>query len=199
METVKQYMERKNLDDANLAEILKHIIAEAGLSVGDLFDDDEICDHIHEAGIPVDTLYDEDDILECGCVTDKIEELEQRLGELEDEKDYVERDHRDDLKRCDELMRQLAEFREWNAKMRDNGNEEWCRRCGSWQREEWSEQGGIVKDAKWGCVCEDCLHHLDNEDHERCEDCDCCKDCGCCECEEDELCEAIDASGNALY
>ena len=108
METVKQYMERKNLDDANLAEILKHIIAEAGLSVGDLFDDDEICDHIHEAGIPVDTLYDEDDILECGCVTDKIEELEQRLGELEDEKDYVERDHRDDLKRCDELMRQLA-------------------------------------------------------------------------------------------
>ena len=41
METVKQYMERKNLDDANLAEILKHIIAEAGLSVGDLFDDEQ--------------------------------------------------------------------------------------------------------------------------------------------------------------
>ena len=101
-----------------------------------------------------------------------------------------------------ELEKELAEFREWNAKMKDNGNEEWCRRCGSWQREGWNGIDRIVKDAKWGCVCEDCLHDLDNDDHEVCKACDCCKDCGCCECEgdeTDELCEAIDASGNALY
>ena len=185
-----------NTEDKNLAEIIKQIIADAGLSVGDLFDDDEICDHIHEAGIPVDTVYDEDDILECGCVTDKIEELEQRLGELEDEKDYVERDHRDDLKRVDELMRQLAEFREWKTKMSWNENDEWCRSCGTWDKSgDWEK---MCKCPKWGIICLDCLHHLDNEDHERCGECDGCKDCGC-ECEADELCEAIDASGNALY
>jgi hypothetical protein len=70
-----------NTEDKNLAEIIKKIIADAGLSVGDLFEDDEVCDHIHEAGISADVVYDEDDILACGCVTDKIEELEQRLLE----------------------------------------------------------------------------------------------------------------------
>jgi hypothetical protein len=88
-----------NTEDKNLAEIIKNIIADAGLSVADLFEDSEVCDHIHESGIPIEQIYDEDDILSCGCVTDKIEELEQRLGELEDEKDYMERDHRDELKK----------------------------------------------------------------------------------------------------
>ena len=82
-----------------------------------------------------------------------------------------------------ELERQLAEFREWNAKMKDNENEEWCRRCGSWQNCE-RDGSDIIKDAKWGYVCHDCLHHLDNPDHERCKECDCCKDCDCCECDE---------------
>jgi hypothetical protein len=48
------------------------------------------------------------------------------------------------------------------------------------------DQTRIVKDAKWGCVCEDCHHELDNPDHETCKECDNCKDCGCCECEEEE-------------
>ena len=86
-------------DDKNIAEIIKKIIADAGLTVGELFEDDDITEYIHDAGIPVDVVYDEDDILACGCVTDKIEELEHRLGELEDEKDYMERDHRDELKK----------------------------------------------------------------------------------------------------
>jgi hypothetical protein len=49
------------------------------------------------------------------------------------------------------------------------------------------DQTRIVKDAKWGCVCEDCHHELDNPDHETCKECDNCKDCGCCECEEETV------------
>ena len=89
-----------NTEDKNLTEILKQIIADAGLSVGDLFDDDEICDHIHEAGIPVDTLYDEDDILECGCVIDAMDELEKKVAELEEEnEDYLAQVYQDGWKK----------------------------------------------------------------------------------------------------
>jgi predicted nuclease with TOPRIM domain len=203
-----------NTDDKNLAEVIKKIIAEAGLTIADLFDDDEVCDHIHESGMPADVVYDEDDILDCGCVTDKIQELEDQIAELEERNDELDaekteldhdteilkkkwreldkkvaefRDH--DMKRVDELMRQLAEFREWNEKMKVNTCEEWCRRCGTWEmkggRYEDIDQTRIVKDAKWGCVCEDCHHELDNPDHEVCQMCVCCKDCGCCECEEE--------------
>jgi len=70
-----------NTDDKNIAEIIKKIIADEGLTVADLFDDAEVCDHIHESGIPIEQIYDEDDILACECVTDKIEELKQRLLE----------------------------------------------------------------------------------------------------------------------
>jgi len=323
-----------NTDDKNLAEVIKKVIADAGLTIADLFDDDEVCDHIHESGMPVDVVYDEDDILGCGCVTDKIEELEDQLGELQEanaetehdneilkkkwrklekelaelkkklpeeippiphvkldpaishgwksmlkpvvrglgelywsripcnteessdraeyyyeptpreahallafglnwtpmeviaeeisereipvdaiydedellENDMIQKmleDEREALdsdgwakvdekdeeieeleKKNAELERQLTEFREWNAKMKDNYNEEWCRRCGSWQNCE-RDGSDIIKDAKWGYVCHDCLHHLDNPDHERCKECDCCKDCDCCECEEE--------------
>jgi hypothetical protein len=197
-----------DLQDEDIIEELQR----RGLSVADVFDDDEVCDHIHESGIPADVVYDEDDILECGCVTDKIEELEDQIGELQEANDESEHDNEilkkkwrglekkvaelekqnaelmkvvGDVERVVELERQLAEFREWNAKMKDNYNEEWCRRCGSWQNCE-RDGSDIIKDAKWGCVCHDCLHHLDNPDHERCTECDCCKGCDCCECEEED-------------
>jgi len=173
-----------NTDDKNLAEVIKKIIAEAGLTVADLFDDDEVRDHIHESGIPADEIYDEDDILDCGCVTDKIQELEDQIAELEEKNDELDTKNAKLKRKNAELERQLAEFREWNAKMKDNENEEWCRRCGSWQNCE-RDGSDIIKDAKWGYVCHDCLHHLDNPDHERCKECDCCKDCDCCECGEE--------------
>jgi hypothetical protein len=77
-----------------------------------------------------------------------------------------------------ELEKELAELREWNAKMNWNQNEEWCRSCGAWE-------DSVCKAEGWGYVCEDCLHHLDNEDHERCEECDGCKECGC-DCDDEE-------------
>jgi len=232
-----------NTEDKNLAEVIKKIIAEAGLTIVDLFDDDEVIDYIHESGIPLEAIYDEDEILDQNCVTDKIQELEDQIAELEEKNDELdaendeldekndeleekndeleeknaeleekndeldaektELDHDNEIlkKKWRNLEKELAEFREWNAKMKDNENEEWCRRCGSWQNYE-RDGSNIIKDAKWGCVCHDCLHHLDNPDHERCKECDCCKDCDCCVCEEedeDELNSAIDASGNALY
>jgi hypothetical protein len=86
--------------------------------------------------------------------------------------------------RVAELEKELAEFREWNAKMRCMDNEGWCRRCGAWEEEQaWAR--GVCKVEKWGYVCGDCLHHLDNEDHETCKECNGCKDCGC-NCDDEE-------------
>lgn len=181
MDAVKQNTITINLDDANLAEILKKIIADADITVGEVFDDQDILDHVHDGGMPIDEIFDEDEILTCGCVIDAMDELEKKRAKTRKKNAELEA-------KVAELEKELAEFREWNAKMKDNGNEEWCRRCGSWQREGWNgiDIIRIEKDAKWGCVCEDCLHHLDNEDHERCEKCDGCKDCGCCECDAEE-------------
>ena len=89
METLKQYMERKNLDDANLAELLKYIIAEAELTVGELFDDQDILDHVHDGGMPIDEIFGEDEVLGCGCVIDAIaqerEDCEQETVEKYEE------------------------------------------------------------------------------------------------------------------
>jgi len=217
-----------NTDDKNLAEVIKKIIAEAGLTIADLFSDDDVISHVQEGGIPVDAIYDEEELLENDMIQkmlederealdsdgwakvdekdeeieeleEKIQELEDQIAELEERNDELdaektELDHDNEIvkkkwrkleKENAELERQLAEFREWNAKMKDNENEEWCRRCGSWQNCE-RDGSNIIKDAKWGCVCHDCLHHLDNPDHERCKECDCCKGCDCCECDEEE-------------
>jgi hypothetical protein len=111
---------------------------------------------------------------------------EQPIGVAKNQEEWDALTAKSDLKmettktlisRIAELEAKLAEFREWNAKMRCMDNEGWCRRCGAWE-------DSVCKAEGWGYVCEDCLHHLDNEDHERCEECDGCKDCGC-DCEEE--------------
>ena len=105
-----------NTDDMNLAEVIKKIIAEAGLTVADLFEDSEVCDHIHESGIPIEQIYDEDDILSCGCVTDKIEELEDRIGELQEENDELDTKNAKLKTKNAELKRQLTD----EDKLREN-------------------------------------------------------------------------------
>ena len=95
-----------NTDDKNLAEVIKKIIAEAGLTVGELFNDDDIIEYIHESGLPADEIYDEDDILDCGCVTDKIEELMRRDAQAkedfaeEEEEEEEEDDERFECSAC---------------------------------------------------------------------------------------------------
>jgi hypothetical protein len=61
-----------NLDDINLAEIIRTLIIDAGLSIHELFDDDDIIFHIQESGIPIEQIYEEDEILNATCVTDKM-------------------------------------------------------------------------------------------------------------------------------
>ena len=61
-----------NLDDINLAEILKKLVHDSGLRVCELFDDEDIVFHIQEAGIPIDQIYEDDEILQCECVTEKM-------------------------------------------------------------------------------------------------------------------------------
>jgi len=79
-----------NTEDKNLAEVIKKIVAEAGLTIADLFDDDEVRDHIHESGIPLEEIYDEDEILDQNCVTDKIQELEDQISDLEEKNDELD-------------------------------------------------------------------------------------------------------------
>jgi hypothetical protein len=112
-------------DDKNIAEIIKKIIADAGLTVADLFEDSEVCDHIHESGIPIEQIYDEDDILACECVTDKIEELEQRL--LEKVKirtaEYEEKMKGLFNEGLAELKAKVAELKKENAQLRNQKEE----------------------------------------------------------------------------
>lgn len=190
-----------NTDDKNLAEVIKKIIAEAGLTIADLFDDDEVCDHIHESGMSADVVYDEDDILDCGCVTDKIQELEDQIAELEERNDELDTKNaklkkknaklakeRDDYDEClariqsamleDANMRKAFEGR-WNKRFVDDdtlleGVE--CRKCGITLPPHTVRTHLTVGDP-----IHTCPHKTDEDD------------------EKDELNSAIDASGNALY
>ena len=65
-----------------------------------------------------------------------------------------------------------------------------CGKCGKeGMRYEAYKQGDdnliIETDIVYGDICQDCLHHADNPDHERCKKCDGCKECGC-DCVSDE-------------
>ena len=102
-----------NTEDKNLAEIIKNIIADAGLSVADLFEDSEVCDHIHESGIPLDDIYDDDDILESNCVKTLIasllEKVKIRTAEYEEKMTGLFKEGLAKLeKRNAELERKLA-------------------------------------------------------------------------------------------
>lgn len=110
-----------------------------------------------------------------------IAKLEKKVAQLKwdlDEKETELMEAVDAVERVDRLERKVYEFQKYNEKMRCNTDDGWCRRCGSWD-------ASVCKAEGWGFVCEDCLHDLDNDDHEVCKACDCCKDCGCCECEEE--------------
>jgi DNA repair exonuclease SbcCD ATPase subunit len=122
-----------NTDDKNLAKIIKKIIADAELTVDDLFDDDEIVEYIREAEMPVDEVYDEDDILDCGCVRDaiaqeredceqetvekyeeEIEEYEEQVGQLE--KTIAELKKKiDEVKEDEEMLRLAHTDQAWCA------------------------------------------------------------------------------------
>jgi hypothetical protein len=179
-------------------DILDHV-HDGGMPIDEIFAEDEILgcgcvtDKIEELEDQIGELQEANDESEHDneILKKKWRGLEKKVAELEKQNAELERqlakdaDVQRQLAEVVELERQLAEFREWNAKMKDNGNEEWCRRCGSWQNCE-RDGSDIIKDAKWGYVCHDCLHHLDNPDHERCTECDCCKGCDCCECDEED-------------
>jgi hypothetical protein len=68
-----------------------------------------------------------------------------------------------------------------------------CAKCGKCGKEGNRYEGYIEGDNKliietdiiYGDICIDCLHHVDNPDHERCCKCDGCIVCGC-ECETNE-------------
>jgi len=101
-----------NTDDKNLAEVIKKIIADAELTVADLFDDDEVRDHIHEAEIPIEDIYDEDDILECDCVKDAIAQ-EREDCEQETVESYEEE--------IEEYQSQVAQLEETIAELKSGG------------------------------------------------------------------------------
>jgi hypothetical protein len=165
-----------------------------------------IAEEISDREIPVDEIYDEDDLRENDMVQKMLEDEREGLmddgwGKVDEKDDEIEQLEETIAELRQEIAthkKKVAELKEWNEKMGLNRNEEWCRRCGSWDAGH-EDSDRIVKDPKWGWVCDDCQHDLNNEDHEKCDECLNCKDCGCCECEEDELNSAIDASGNALY
>ena len=69
-----------NLDDMNIAEILKNLVIDAGLSIHDLFDDDDVIAHVQEAGIPVDAIYDEDELRENEMIQKMLEEEREELN-----------------------------------------------------------------------------------------------------------------------
>ena len=95
-----------NIDDANLAEILKKIIADADLTVGDLFDDQDILDHVHDGGMPIDEIFAEDEILGCGCVIDAMEREREELNS----DGWAKVDEKDE--EIEELEKKVAELKE---------------------------------------------------------------------------------------
>lgn len=107
-----------NLDDMNIAEILKNLVIDAGLSIHDLFDDDDVIAHVQEGGIPVDAIYEEDEILGCGCVIDAIEQ-EREDCEQETIEKYEEE--------IEELQKKVAELTEQMRFLDPNGKP--CDRC----------------------------------------------------------------------
>jgi hypothetical protein len=97
-----------NLDDANLAQYLKALIAEAEITVGELFDDQDILDHVHDGGMPIDEIFGEDEILGCGCVMDAIaqerEDCEQETIEKYEEEIAELKEENADLTRCNGIQ-----------------------------------------------------------------------------------------------
>jgi hypothetical protein len=141
-----------NTDDKNLAEVIKKIIADAGLTIADLFDDDEVRDHIHESGLPADEIYDEDDILDCGCVTDKIQELEDQIAELEEKNDELDTKNAKLKKKNAELAKERDDYGEClariqsaileDANLRKAFESRWNRRFVDEEEDEGEEEEG---------------------------------------------------------
>jgi hypothetical protein len=68
-----------DLQDEDIIEELQR----RGLSVADVFDDDEIRDHVHDCQMPIDEIFDEDEILDCGCVMDAIDGRDKKIAKLQ--------------------------------------------------------------------------------------------------------------------
>ena len=152
-----------NLDDANLAEILKKIIADADLTVGDLFDDQDILDHVHDGGMPIDEIFAEDEILGCGCVIDAIEQ-ERKDCEEETIEKYEEE--------IEELQKKVAELTEQMRFMDPNGVK--CDRCDEPVLYEGNE--GKISNVDGEIICMECYsrEHEEarhNEIYTLCESC----------------------------
>ena len=95
-----------NLDDMNIAEILKNLVIDAGLSIHDLFDDDDVIAHVQEAGIPVDAIYDEDELRENEMIQKMLEEEREELNS----DGWAKVDEKDE--EIEELEKKVAELKE---------------------------------------------------------------------------------------
>lgn len=186
-----------NLDDANLVQTLKTLIA--------------------EAGIPVDAIYEDDEILGCECVAIAVsqeredceqetvekyeEEIEELKQELADHKEQDEQDWRDKQDEYEEEIRDLekkvAELTEQMRFLDPNGKP--CDRCNEPVCYEGNE--GKVSRQDEAIICAECdAREADEAKYTTCESCR--RNCytggteypdgyTCEDCEEDE--EASDA------
>jgi hypothetical protein len=140
----------RNLSDADLKE-------RSGITV-DMFDDEEIREHIQDSGIPVDAIYDEDDLpakwtqpifnrgfLEGQTDTMKlVRELQREVARLEKKLDEAWKERNEVW--CDGCADELARKTATDAE----GNEEnYCEEC--WQEKiddgcVWQDENG-----EWAC------------------------------------------------
>ena len=122
-----------NLDDMNIAEILKNIVIDAGLSIHDLFDDDDVIAHVQEAGIPVDAIYDEDELLENEMIQKMLEDEREALNSdgwaKVDEKDEEIEEYKSQVGQLEETIAELRRemrFLDLNGRPCDRCNEPVC-------------------------------------------------------------------------
>jgi len=172
-----------NLDDMNIAEILKNLVIDAGLSIHDLFDDDDVIAHVQEAGIPVDAIYDEDELHENEMIQKMLEDEREGLLEKEEE--------------IEELEKKVAELTEQMRFLDPNGRP--CDRCNEPVCYEGNE--GKISRKDDAIICAECdAREAQEAKYTSCESC--CRACYtggkempegwmCEDCESDE--EASDA------
>lgn len=208
-----------NLDDANLAEILKKLIAEAGISVDAIYDEDELRENemIQNMMMEERNGMDSDGWAKVDEKDEEIEELEKKVAELTD----AIRQEREDCEQetiekyeeeIEELEKEIEELQKENEELEHetidlawamrflDPNGKPCDRCNEPVCYEGNE-GKISRKDRKTIICAECdAREADEAKYTTCEDCR--RNCytggteypdgyTCEDCEEDE--EASDA------
>jgi antitoxin component of RelBE/YafQ-DinJ toxin-antitoxin module len=185
-----------NLDDMNIAEILKNLVIDAGLSIHDLFDDDDVIAHVQEGGIPVDAIYEEDELRENEMIQKMLEEEREELNS----DGWAKVEERDE--EIEELQKKVAELTEQMRFLDPNGKP--CDRCNEPVCYEGNDPKISENDGE--IICGECYSReveeaKHNAKYTWCESC--CRNCytggnkypdgyTCDDCEEDEVASDAD-------